>query len=223
MAARTGPAQILIADDHTLVRQGLRLILDAEPDLLVVAEVGDGAAAVQRVREGDIDQAILDVSMPLMTGLQAAREIAERGVDVKMLILSMYDNEQYLFEALKIGAAGTSTSQSPTATSRPRAARPFGANRSSIQMPSRRSSRSSSLDATTAATLVPRCHLGRSRCSSSLPKDTPARRSPTYPGAPTASRRAAGRYTIIWGATSADSHPVAGAFKFTTIPAAGER
>lgn len=106
MAARTGPAQILIADDHTLVRQGLRLILDAEPDLLVVAEVGDGAAAVQRVRAGDIDLAILDVSMPLMTGLQAAREIAERGVDVKMLILSMYDNEQYLFEALKIGAAG---------------------------------------------------------------------------------------------------------------------
>lgn len=99
-------ARILIADDHTLVRQGVRLILDAEPDLTVVAEVGDGAEAVQRIREGGIDLAILDVSMPRMTGLQAAREITRRGLDVKMLMLSMYDNEQYLFEALKLGASG---------------------------------------------------------------------------------------------------------------------
>ncbi len=99
-------ARILIADDHTLVRQGLRLILDAEPDLEVVAEAGDGAEAVQRLREGDIDLAILDVSMPRMTGLQAAREVSRRGLPVTMLMLSMYDNEQYLFEALRLGAAG---------------------------------------------------------------------------------------------------------------------
>ncbi len=99
-------ARILVADDHTLVRQGLRLILDAEPDLEVVAEAGDGAEAVRLLREGGIDLAILDVSMPRMTGLQAAREIQRRGLPVRMLMLSMYDNEQYLFEALRLGAAG---------------------------------------------------------------------------------------------------------------------
>jgi DNA-binding NarL/FixJ family response regulator len=99
-------ARVLLADDHALVRHGVRLIIDAEPDLVVVAEVSDGAAAVDRVAQGGIDLAILDVSMPRMTGLQAAREIGRRGVPVPMLMLSMHDNEQYLFEALKLGAAG---------------------------------------------------------------------------------------------------------------------
>lgn len=99
-------ARILLADDHALVRQGVRMIIDAQPDLSVVAEVGDGHDAVTRVAMGDIDLAILDVSMPRMTGLQAAREITRRGLDVRMLMLSMHDNEQYLFEALKLGAAG---------------------------------------------------------------------------------------------------------------------
>ena len=99
-------ARILLADDHAVVRQGVRLILDAQPDLTVVAEVDDGAAAVAAVAAGGIDLAILDVSMPRMTGLQAAREIQRRGLDVAVLMLSMYDNEQYLFEALKAGAAG---------------------------------------------------------------------------------------------------------------------
>ena len=99
-------ARILLADDHALVRQGVRMIINAQPDLSVVAEVSDGAQAVDRVAEGDIDLAILDVSMPRMTGLQAAREISRRELPVQMLILSMHDNEQYLFEALKLGAAG---------------------------------------------------------------------------------------------------------------------
>ncbi|MBK6440697.1 MAG: response regulator transcription factor [Actinomycetales bacterium] len=99
-------ARVLLADDHALVRHGVRLIIDAEPDLVVVAEVADGAAAVERVAQGGIDLAILDVSMPRMTGLQAAREISRRGLPVPMLMLSMHDNEQYLFEALKLGAAG---------------------------------------------------------------------------------------------------------------------
>lgn len=99
-------ARILLADDHALVRQGVRMIIDAQPDLAVVAEVGDGYDAVTRVAKGDIDLAILDVSMPRMTGLQAAREITRRGLQVPMLMLSMHDNEQYLFEALKTGAAG---------------------------------------------------------------------------------------------------------------------
>jgi DNA-binding NarL/FixJ family response regulator len=98
--------RILLADDHAVVRRGLRLILDAEPDLEVVAEAGDGAQAVARAVEGGVDLAILDITMPRMTGLQAARELGRRAPDVRTLILSMHDNEQYLFEALRAGAAG---------------------------------------------------------------------------------------------------------------------
>ncbi len=98
--------RVLLADDHALVRQGVRRIIDAEPDLTVVAEVADGSEAVERVVAGGIDLAILDVSMPRMTGLQAAREISRRDLPVQLLMLSMHDNEQYLFEALKLGAAG---------------------------------------------------------------------------------------------------------------------
>lgn len=99
-------ARILLADDHALVRQGVRLILETQPDFTVVAEVDDGHEAVERLAEGGVDLAILDITMPRMTGLQAAREISRRGLDVQMLILTMHDNEQYLFEALKLGAAG---------------------------------------------------------------------------------------------------------------------
>ena len=98
--------RILLADDHALVRRGLRLILDSEPDLTVVAEAGDGAEAVAMGTGGDVDLAILDIAMPRMTGLQAARELSRRAPDVRLLMLSMYDNEQYLFEALKAGASG---------------------------------------------------------------------------------------------------------------------
>lgn len=103
---RSSPAKILLADDHALVRQGVRRIIDTHPDLEVVAEVGDGASAVERVVAGGIDLTVLDVSMPRMTGLQAAREITRRGLPTVMLMLSMHDNEQYLFEALKAGASG---------------------------------------------------------------------------------------------------------------------
>ena len=98
--------RILLADDHTVVRRGLRLVLEAEPDLEVVAEAADGAEAVQRVASGDVDLAVLDVAMPRMTGLQATREIRRRSPDVRVLILSMHDNEQYLYEALRAGASG---------------------------------------------------------------------------------------------------------------------
>jgi DNA-binding NarL/FixJ family response regulator len=98
--------RILLADDHALVRRGLRLILDGEPDLRVVAEAGDGAEAVEKVAAGGVDLAILDIAMPRMTGLQAAREMTRRASDVRILMLSMYDNEQYFFEALKAGASG---------------------------------------------------------------------------------------------------------------------
>lgn len=98
--------RILLADDHTLVRRGLRLILDAEPDLEVVAEAADGAEAIEAATTAEVDLAILDIAMPRMTGLQAAREISRRASGVRILILSMYDNEQYFFESLKAGASG---------------------------------------------------------------------------------------------------------------------
>ena len=98
--------RILLADDHAVVRRGLRLVLDAEPDLEVVAETGDGAEAVQRALVTEIDLAILDISMPRMTGLQAARELHRRRPELRILMLSMHQNERYLYEALKAGAAG---------------------------------------------------------------------------------------------------------------------
>ena len=98
--------RIMLADDHAVVRRGLRHVLDAEPDLEVVAEVGDGAAAVERALDGDIDLAVLDVTMPRMTGLQAAAELSRRQPQLRVLILSMHDNERYFFEALRAGASG---------------------------------------------------------------------------------------------------------------------
>ncbi|MGW6455537.1 response regulator [Streptomyces sp. NPDC055078] len=100
------PARILLADDHALVRRGVRLILDSEPDLTVVAEADDGDEAVARARTTDIDLVILDIAMPRRTGLQAARELSRLRPDLHILILTMYDNEQYFFEALKSGASG---------------------------------------------------------------------------------------------------------------------
>jgi DNA-binding NarL/FixJ family response regulator len=98
--------RILLADDHAMVRRGLRMVLDAEPDLHVAAETGDGAEAVARALHDDIDLAILDITMPRMTGLQAARELHRRRPELRILILSMHENEQYLYEALKAGASG---------------------------------------------------------------------------------------------------------------------
>ena len=98
--------RVLLGDDHAMVRSGLRLILDAEPDLQVVAEAGDGLEAVSRGAAEDVDLAILDVSMPRMTGLQATRELLRRRPELRVLILSMHEGEQYLYEALKAGACG---------------------------------------------------------------------------------------------------------------------
>src|ERR687889_40793 len=81
---------ILLADDHAVVRRGLKLVLEAEPDLCVVAEAGDGAEAVALAMERDLDLVILDVSMPRLTGLQAAREISSRKPETRVLILTMH-------------------------------------------------------------------------------------------------------------------------------------
>lgn len=98
--------RILLADDHNVVRRGLRLVLDNEPDLVVVAEASNGTEAVERAIEEEIDLAILDVAMPRLTGLQVARELSKRKPELRTLILSMHDNERYFFEALRAGASG---------------------------------------------------------------------------------------------------------------------
>ena len=98
--------RVLVADDHEIVRKGLKLVLSAEPDLDVVAEAADGEEAVRRSLQEDVDLAILDISMPRKTGLQAALELGRRRPELRILILSMFDNEQFLFEALKAGASG---------------------------------------------------------------------------------------------------------------------
>jgi DNA-binding NarL/FixJ family response regulator len=98
--------RILLADDHPMVRRGLRMVLDAEPDLEVVAEAGDGAEAVKTALATELDLAVLDVAMPKLTGLQAAAELHRRKPELRTLMLSMYDSEQYFFEALKAGASG---------------------------------------------------------------------------------------------------------------------
>jgi DNA-binding NarL/FixJ family response regulator len=98
--------RILLADDHEVVRDGLRLVLDAVPDLEVVAVASDGIEALERARQDDLDMAILDLSMPRMTGLQAARELNRQRPGLRVLMLSMHDDERYFFEALKAGASG---------------------------------------------------------------------------------------------------------------------
>jgi DNA-binding NarL/FixJ family response regulator len=98
--------KILIADDHPIVLKGLRTVLNAQPDLDVVAEAGDGEQAVQLALSEPVDLAVLDISMPRKTGLQAAREITQRRPEVRVVMLSMHDNEQFHFEAIRAGAAG---------------------------------------------------------------------------------------------------------------------
>jgi DNA-binding NarL/FixJ family response regulator len=100
--------RILLADDHAMVRRGLRMVLDAEPDLEVVDEASDGAEALERTLKGDVDLAILDVTMPRMTGLQAARELRRRGSEAKVLVLYVLKSAAHkdLVEAARAAMRG---------------------------------------------------------------------------------------------------------------------
>ena len=105
MTVSTG-LRILLADDHTLLRQGLRKILQERPDWEVVAEAGDGREAVRLTLAVRPDIAILDIGMPLLNGIEATRQIVRRLPDIHVLILSMHANEAYIIKALKAGAKG---------------------------------------------------------------------------------------------------------------------
>jgi DNA-binding NarL/FixJ family response regulator len=99
-------ARILLADDHAVVRRGLRMVLDAAPDLEVVAEAADGVEAVELGLRVRLDLAVLDVAMPRRTGMQAAWELSRQRPDLRLLMLSMHDGELYCLQALKAGACG---------------------------------------------------------------------------------------------------------------------
>jgi DNA-binding NarL/FixJ family response regulator len=99
-------ARVLLADDHGVVRQGLRMVIDAAPDLHVVAEAADGVEAVEVALREELDLAVLDISMPRSTGLQAARELSQQRPALRLVMLSMHDGELYCLQALKAGACG---------------------------------------------------------------------------------------------------------------------
>ena len=100
------PLRILLADDHTMVRQGLRKVLEERPEWQVVAEAGDGHEAVRLAELHKPDVAVLDVAMPLLNGIEATRRIAKRVPQTRILVLSMYSDEAYVTQMMKAGATG---------------------------------------------------------------------------------------------------------------------
>lgn len=98
--------RVLLADDHVLVREGTRQLLSQEPDLLVVAEAGDGEEAVRLAAETHPDVALIDIAMPKLNGIEATKQIKSISPTTAVLILSAYDDDQYVFALLEAGAAG---------------------------------------------------------------------------------------------------------------------
>jgi DNA-binding NarL/FixJ family response regulator len=98
--------RILIADDQDLVREGLRMILDAEPDLEVVGEAADGKQALEQARRLDPELLLMDVRMPELDGIEATRRLAQTGSRARVLMLTTFDLDEYVYRALKAGASG---------------------------------------------------------------------------------------------------------------------
>jgi DNA-binding NarL/FixJ family response regulator len=101
-----GNLRILLADDHTVVRQGLRKVLEERPEWQVVAEAGDGREAVRLAEQHKPDVAVIDVAMPLLNGIETTRQITKRTPKVRILVLSMHSDEAYVTQMLNAGATG---------------------------------------------------------------------------------------------------------------------
>jgi len=97
---------VLLADDEALVREGFRLIIEVEPDIEVVGEAGDGVEAVEQAKRLRPDVILMDIRMPILDGIAAARRLAQAGVAARVLILTTFDRDDYLYEAMKAGASG---------------------------------------------------------------------------------------------------------------------
>ena len=98
--------RLLVADDHTLIRQGIAGLLGAQPNMEVIGEVGSGEEAVREAIRTSPDIVLMDIGMPGISGLDATREIKQRAPKVRVLVLTMHDREDYFFQALRAGAAG---------------------------------------------------------------------------------------------------------------------
>lgn len=98
--------RVLIADDEPTIRSSLRMLVDSEADMTVIAEVGDGERAIRAAEELRPNVVLMDVQMPRMSGLEAARELGEQGSDARIIVLTMFDLDEYVYEALRAGASG---------------------------------------------------------------------------------------------------------------------
>ncbi|MDP2920513.1 MAG: response regulator transcription factor [Dehalococcoidia bacterium] len=98
--------RILIVDDHTVLRDGIRALLSVHDDIEIVGEASEGKEAIEKVRELNPDVVIMDIAMPGMDGLEATRRIRKKNRDVKILVLSQYDNREYILSCIKAGASG---------------------------------------------------------------------------------------------------------------------
>ena len=107
--------RVLIADDHPVWRKGIRTLFEAEPDIEVVAEASDGEDALERIRAGGLDVAVLDMEMPRMSGVEVARTVRDEGIPVRVLALSSYDDAAYVSGLLQNGASGYLTKDKPPA------------------------------------------------------------------------------------------------------------
>jgi two-component system response regulator NreC len=104
--------RVLLADDHTIVRKGIRSLLDGEPNIEVVGEAEDGREAVDKVEQLTPDIVLMDITMPRLNGLEATRQIKKLFPQVNVLVLTMYTNEEYIFQLLQAGASGYLVKQS---------------------------------------------------------------------------------------------------------------
>lgn len=105
-SAESRPIRVALVDDQAIVRSGLRMILEAQPDIEVVGEAGDGQAGVQLVEQLTPDVVLMDVRMPVLDGISATRALVARDPDVRVLILTTYAADENIYEALRVGAAG---------------------------------------------------------------------------------------------------------------------